>query len=243
MYAGAQTKPLTESDVILIVAQQVHTFETKLSVELMEMITAHESSSQPVTMDMIMQRVEKTQQLRSGLTRTAEASKEPSNASSDRNKGKGNFNANQAFSQRTCFICGSEHHTKKDCPRGNHQAINDGKAAAPTVGKKDTSKKGGSINTQDEDKKGNSNASSGRREPCQICTQMGMRDWVARTHSTKECRNAAKIAMKSLKGETIHGQDGKKSSSDQRVGQQTDKGSAQDGKSQSEATMQSNSSS
>jgi uncharacterized membrane protein len=102
-----------------MVAQQVHTFDTKLSVELMEMITAHESSSQPVTMDMIMQRVEKTQQLRSGLTRTAEASKEQSNASSDRKQGKGNanFNANQAFSQRKCFICGIEHHTKKDCPR------------------------------------------------------------------------------------------------------------------------------
>ena len=88
---------------------------------------------------------------------------------------------------------------------GNHQAIDDGKAAAPTVGKKDTSKKGGSINTQDEDKKDNSAASSGQREPCQICTQMGMRDWVTRTHSTKECRNAAKIAMKLLNGETIHG--------------------------------------
>ena len=69
-----------------------------------------------------------------GIRSNEKSSSEVSEAAAEKKQGK-NFKAHRAttLSQRKCHICGSENHLQEECRRGNQQAIDAGKAAAPQL--------------------------------------------------------------------------------------------------------------
>jgi len=176
--------PLTE--LLQMLATQVNTYDGILGRELTRMIADEESSQKKVTLSVMLQLIERELEVCSTHNKASEASRESSQHSGDKRQGKSTkHHANQALSQRKCHICGSENHLQKDCPSGNQQAINAGKAAAP-VSSKSTKDSSGGSQREDQSKKGNARG-SGQREPCQICITLGVPKRKANIHLTKNC--------------------------------------------------------
>ena len=231
VYGSIQTKPLELTDLLQKLATQVEKYDNILGRKLLRRIADQESSENAVTLSMMLQMIEKGQGMCPLIRGSLGSSRETSLTSEDTKRGKSSkYQANQALSQRKCHICGSESHLQKDCPRGNQQAIDAGKAAAPASGK---SKQSSSSESQGEDQNRRGKAQgSGQKGPCQICTTLGLPERVTHSHSMQDCKNMKtlsqklKSAMKAQKEDkSRHG--GKKESDDQSSGQQTVKGSNQ----------------
>jgi len=83
----------------------------------------------------VLEQIERYKHLRARIGKSSAASSASECGENKDKKSKGGTTANQAPVTKTrCFICKSEHHKAKDCPRGNQRAIDAGREAAPSAG-------------------------------------------------------------------------------------------------------------
>ena len=237
VYGGPHKKPFLELELCQKITDQVGTFDKLLARELARTVAHQEANQQTVTLNMVLQMIEREQGVLS--IKSPGVSSEASEAPADKLQGK-NLGANRAETnfQKKCHICGSENHLQNDCPRGNQKAIEAGKAAAPQSGK---ASKGGVTVSQGEDQreKGN-NQISGRKEPCKICTSPGFLQRTTNTHVTADCKHLQQInqSLQARRDDKRSGHRGDKDAEAKSGGQQSGQGVHQATKAQSEGSNQ-----